>query len=50
MRGESATTKTTTVVKDDLLEDDLDDLLEDDGDIEDLFNEDDSWEDLDLGE
>jgi hypothetical protein len=50
MRGESATTKTTTVVKDDLLEDDLDDLLEDDGDLDDLFKEDDSWDDIDLGE
>ncbi len=50
MRGESATTKTTTVVKDDLLEDDMDDLLEDDGDMDDLFQEDDSWDDIDLGD
>ncbi|MEY3442076.1 MAG: hypothetical protein RLZZ519_357 [Bacteroidota bacterium] len=50
MRGESATTKTTTVVKDDLLDDDMDDLLEDDGDMDDMFKEDDSWDDIDLGD
>lgn len=51
MRGESATTtKTATVVKDDLIDDDLGDLL-DDEDMDDLLDEDDdSWDDVDLGD
>jgi hypothetical protein len=49
MRGESATTtKTTTVVKDDLIDDDLGDLLEDDDDFDDLLKDDENWDDINL--
>lgn len=49
MRGEGATTtKTATVVKDDLIDDDLGDLLEDDDDFEDLLKDDENWDDINL--
>jgi hypothetical protein len=46
MRGEAATTNTQPVKEE--LEDDLGDLLEDEGDMDDLFKEDETWEDVDL--
>jgi hypothetical protein len=53
MRGEAASTSTTktaasTVKNDDLIDDDLGDLLEDDGDMDDLFKDDENWDDIDL--
>lgn len=47
MRGEAASTTKTIVAKDDLLDDDMDDL-EDDGEMDDLFKDDESWDDVDL--
>ena len=47
MRGESATTTAKTNT-DDLIDDDLGDLLEDDGDIDDLLNDDENWDDINL--
>lgn len=51
MRGESATTtKAAPTAQDDLLDDDMGDLLEDVGDMDDLFKEEENWEDIDLGD
>ena len=47
MRGEAATPAAKT---DDLIDDDLGDLLEEDGDIDDLLDDDENWDDINLDE
>ena len=47
MRGEAAST-TATAKNSDLIDDDLGDLLEDEGDMDDLFNDDENWDDVNL--